>query len=359
MRTTILVADDDPITQSVLSGYLEDLGFEVTCAPSGQAALELICRRSFSAFLLDLYMDDMSGLDVLHEIRQTPRLADRPVLMISAEKHPASMEVALQFGANDYLTKPIVPHWLRAKLSRHLPRAGEGGELTPEMRLGRYEIRGSLGRSFYLAEDPRLRRKVALKLAAEAEAIAMARVSHPAVLVVHALGSEPAPYIVCEYCQGEPLRPGLTESVVGWTLQILEALEALHQAGVVVANLSPETVWLTHEGRIKLIDLSAAVTEHGGDGIAASAAAAFVAPEQVDPLFGPTAAILHYLITGSGPFTPEQPFQQLLAQAFAQPEAMGEAVPTALQEICRKGLQKNQDERFQSAREFHQALSAM
>lgn len=373
MTTTALLADDDPITQAVVSGYLEDWGYEVICAASGQEALEYICRRSFSIFLLDLYMDDMSGLDVLHEVRQTPRLATRPVLMISAEQHPASMEVALQFGANDYLTKPIDARWLEAKLRRHLPERKPVlvEPLAAGSRLGRYQILEHIGESpLYLARDLELKREVNLKLGGPTEARALARVRHPNVLGVLDVGSDPVPYFVTEYGHGVPLEPGDQDQAVHWTLQILDGLEAVHDNHIVLANLSPENLLITRGGRVQLTDFSAALTDDSGsgyEGIVLKSSAAFAAPEQVDALFGAigpradlfsVASVLYYLLTGHPPFTPELPFQQLLALAFAHPAPMGDDIPDCLKEICLKGLQKEQSQRFQSAAEFRNQLTA-
>jgi CheY-like chemotaxis protein len=377
MRSTILLADDDPITQTLLKNILEDWGFEVFCASSGQEALDYVCRRMFSLFMLDVYMDDMSGLDVLQEIRLTPRLATRPVLMISSEEHPASIEVALQFGANDYLIKPIQEKWLRAKINRSL--ADDSPPPPPRLsagdHLGRYEVVEPLNRSgAYLARDPGLRRPVELRLGSSEEALVLARITHPNVLRVYDVGNQPEDFFVCEWLEGKPLtqcKPENFGEAVDWTLQLLDALEAVHQQGVVHANLSPDHVMLTSTGSIRLLGFDRAVCPDGpGDGIASKETEAFAAPEQVDPVFGTidtrtdvfsAAGILHYLLTGSVPFPPELPFQQLLTLAFIPSDPMASRnpdVPPELEEVCRKGLEKDQQRRFQTVAEFRSRLVA-
>ncbi len=347
---TVLIADDDEMTQTLLTNYLEEMDFQVSCVGSGQEALDLICRRSFGLYLLDLYMDDMSGLDVLQEIRLTPRLIDRPVLMISAEQHPASMEVALQFGANDYLTKPIDPDWLRTKIRRCFP-AVPTPPLPAGSRLGRYELVEPLMDGFYRASDTRLRRPVWLKTGSDQnEAIALAAVRHPRVQTIY---DQEADYLVLEPVEGTPLGPD-SSLAVARTLELLEGLGAAHAAGVVHANLSPQSTLVT-PGGVKLAYFGVTRPQ------------AFAAPEQVDPLFGEVgprtdlfsaASLLQFLLTGSPPFNPDLPFQQLLTIAFGQPAPI-EAASPQLVAICARGLKKDQNQRYQSAEEFVEALRGL
>lgn len=374
-----------------MTAYLEDWGYRVDCVSGGVEALERILGEEFDLVLLDIYMEDLSGLDVLQEIRKRPDLADLPVVMVSSEQDPSSMAVACDFGAADYVTKPVDPQWFRAKVERNLRSSpAHQGALAPGQQLGRYQIKSllttSVGCQVYLAQDLRLQRLVRLKQftgvnqveVADREALTLACIRHPNVAAIHDVSSGPLTYIVTEYAGGRTLAapsrldcPRALIQPIKWTMEILDGLRAVHEQGVVHANLTTESVCLTDDGRIQLTDFTQAyrpdtLTENRG--IASNPLAAFAAPEQVDPIFGPigpradlfaAAGLLHFLVTGSAPFTPRLPSQQLLSIAFAHSDSMtgkNPYLPCGIEEVCVKGLQKDQAGRFQTAREFRDAL---
>lgn len=392
MAHKILVVDDDPDCRSLIAAHLRSWGYEVLCASCGREALDLLCSKSFDMAIVDLYMEDLSGLDVLAEIRRRPTSESMPVLIISSEQDPSSMAVALDFGADDYLIKPIDPSWLRAKVQRCLPETTVGQEpLPPGSRWGPYEIQCLMtsgnGHRTYRAQDVRLKRLVRLKVIpgndsedlAEREALALARIHHPNVETIHDFGSQPMPFIVTEYapavslaCLPEVATERRVLSAIKWTLEILGGLQAVHAQGLVHANLNPENVLLRNDtGGIQLTDFSAAFSPESNTqtgGRATRSSAAFVAPEQVDALFGnigpradlfAAAGILYFLLTGSAPFTPSLPYQQLLSIAFAPPDSPrchNRDVPSDLEAICLRGLEKEQNLRFQTVEQFRNLL---
>ncbi|MFM1847279.1 MAG: phosphate regulon response regulator PhoB [Pseudomonadota bacterium] len=84
MVTKILVVDDDPVVRLLMSECLAVHGFEVEALPSGQECLEHLATHATDLVVLDMLMPDMSGVEVLRELKRSPTLAHLPVIMLSA-----------------------------------------------------------------------------------------------------------------------------------------------------------------------------------------------------------------------------------------------------------------------------------
>ena len=149
-------------------------------------------------------------------------------------------------------------------------------------RLGPYEVVELLGAGgmgeVYRARDPRLGRDVALKVLHddvardpdrlqrfEHEARAVAALNHPHILTVHDVGSDDGtPYVVTELLEGESLREVLSRrsptqrQVLAWAVQTAQGLAAAHRKGIVHRDLKPENLFLTTDGRIKILDFGLA-----------------------------------------------------------------------------------------------------
>jgi diguanylate cyclase (GGDEF)-like protein len=106
-RGALLVVDDNPENRDMLSRRLERRGFQVTTAPDGPTALELVGDHHFDLVLLDVMMPGMNGLEVLRRIREARSLTDLPVIMVTARDQSQDVVEALGLGANDYITKPV------------------------------------------------------------------------------------------------------------------------------------------------------------------------------------------------------------------------------------------------------------
>jgi CheY-like chemotaxis protein len=105
---TILVVDDDMRTVYALSAQLRAKGAEVLVADTGAAALRVLSERSeVDSVLLDLMMPEMNGYETLAYIRQDARLANLPVVVLTAKAMKNEEEKCLEAGATDYLPKPI------------------------------------------------------------------------------------------------------------------------------------------------------------------------------------------------------------------------------------------------------------
>ena len=262
----------------------------------------------------------------------------------------------------------------------------------------RYEIekeigRGGMGRVF-LARDRRLGRKVAIKVLAtgthsesallrlEQEARAAALLEHPNIVVIHDIGNAGGtPYIVSELLHGCTLRERLSKPIstteaISLAAQIASGLSAAHDHGIIHRDLKPENLFVTDEGRLKILDFGVAKlilapedtvegspppkTETG----AVIGTVGYMSPEQVrgeavdgrSDLFS-LGAILYELLSGHQPFARGNRLETNYAIVHAEPEALPSHAPPALDAIVRRCLRKNRDERFQSAQELAEALA--
>ncbi|HXR96680.1 MAG TPA: serine/threonine-protein kinase [Terriglobales bacterium] len=155
--------------------------------------------------------------------------------------------------------------------------------LAPGTRLGPYVIAGPLGAGgmgeVYRAHDSRLQREVAIKVLPaalahdpealrrlEQEARAVAALNHPNLLTVHDVGTTPegSPFLVCELLEGETLREALASGpvaqrrAVDYAVQIARGLAAAHEKGIVHRDLKPANIFITKDGRIKILDFGLA-----------------------------------------------------------------------------------------------------
>jgi len=118
MTTAILIAEDEASIRELMDLILTQAGFDVSTAPDGKAALDLIKRSRFDLVLLDIHMPRMSGLDVLGAMG---RLAYMPrVLMVTANTAAESVREAVGLGCSGYIAKPFAPAVLVARVHKAL-----------------------------------------------------------------------------------------------------------------------------------------------------------------------------------------------------------------------------------------------
>jgi len=114
----ILLVDDDPAQLLALEAVLATLGQKCVRAVSGREALKHVLRTDFAVILLDVRMPDISGFDTARLIREHPRTSHVPIIFVTASDDDAfPVEKAYALGAVDYLTKPVIPAVLRAKVA--------------------------------------------------------------------------------------------------------------------------------------------------------------------------------------------------------------------------------------------------
>jgi two-component system, OmpR family, KDP operon response regulator KdpE len=130
IRPVVLVVDDEPPTRKYVSANLKARGYDVLTAADGSQALKLAAERPCDLLILDIMMPGPDGLAVLQAVR---RDADVPVIILSARGREADKVTALDFGADDYLTKPFGVEELLARVRAALRRGGSAarGGLPP------------------------------------------------------------------------------------------------------------------------------------------------------------------------------------------------------------------------------------
>jgi len=105
--TRLLVVDDLVDNRNLLTRFFTKRGFRIVQADSGPAALTLLKQESFDVVLLDIVMPGMDGIEVLKRIRVTHSPSALPVIMVTGKTAKMDIDLAMDLGANDYITKPI------------------------------------------------------------------------------------------------------------------------------------------------------------------------------------------------------------------------------------------------------------
>ena len=116
-RMKVLVVDDFATMRKIVRNILKQIGFDdITEAEDGSVALRLIKSESVGLVVTDWNMPNMSGLDLLREIRQNPQTASLPVLMVTAEGLKENVMDAVKAGVNNYVVKPFTAEVLQEKI---------------------------------------------------------------------------------------------------------------------------------------------------------------------------------------------------------------------------------------------------
>ncbi len=264
-------------------------------------------------------------------------------------------------------------------------------------KLGPYEIVSLLGAGgmgeVYRARDSRLKREVAIKVLPQAlsldadrlrrfeqEALATAALNHPNILAVFDIGtSDGSPYVVSELLEGETLRERLRSGPIAirkaldYALQIAHGLAAAHEKGIIHRDLKPENLFVTNDGRVKILDFglakltqtepgahaSLATASHGTEAGTVMGTAGYMSPEQVRGLtldarsdifsFG---AILYEMLSGKRAFHGDTPADTMSSILKEDPSDLSETnrnVSPALERIVHHCLEKKPEARFHSA----------
>lgn len=257
----------------------------------------------------------------------------------------------------------------------------------------------------YLARDPKINRDVAIKVLPEAfsldserlrrfeqEAQAIGKLNHPNILSVFDVDTHNgAPYVVYELLEGETLRECLnggalsTRKAVDYAMQIAQGLAAAHNKGIIHRDLKPENIFITHDNRVKVLDFGLAKlagpvenTEDQTDVLtrkvntdpgAVMGTVGYMSPEQVrgksvDPrsdIFS-LGVILYEMLMGKRAFKGDSAIETLNAILKEDPPELTESnsqINPALERVVMHCLEKNPEQRFQSARDVAFALEAL
>ncbi len=131
MAKRILLVDDEPLIVKGLKFALESDGYETDSAGDGEQALEKIQNGNFDLILLDVMLPKMSGIEVCQAVREK---SDVPIIMLTAKGEDMDKILGLEYGADDYMTKPFNILEVKARIKTILRRAGTGKE-APKMEI--------------------------------------------------------------------------------------------------------------------------------------------------------------------------------------------------------------------------------
>ncbi len=118
-KATLLVVDDTPDNLTLINGLLKD-DYKVKVANSGEMALKIAFNLPPDLILLDIMMPDMDGYEVCQSLKFNPNTRDIPVIFLTAKSETEDERKGLELGAADYITKPISPPILLARIKTHL-----------------------------------------------------------------------------------------------------------------------------------------------------------------------------------------------------------------------------------------------
>ncbi len=275
--------------------------------------------------------------------------------------------------------------------------------LTTGERLGPYEVRNAIGAGgmgeVYLAHDARLGRDVAIKVLPsssggadalarfEREARAVAALNHPNVLAIHDVGAEGSVhFVVTELLEGETLRARLSArgalapaEAVSYGVQIARGLAAAHDRGIIHRDLKPDNIFITRDGRIKILDFGIAIFDQASvptgeqspltrTGLAMGTVG-YMSPEQLlgqpataqSDLFG-FGVVMHEMLAGSHPFARRTAPEVQTAVLREDPASLSRAVPgvsPSLVRVIERCLDKQPASRPESARDLAMFLEAL
>jgi two-component system response regulator MtrA len=142
--TSLLFIEDDDSVRLALRLALEDEGYDVVEAADGRSGFEAFQRQEPDLVLLDLRLPDISGFDVCRQIRASSIV---PIIIVTAQTDTYDLVAGLEAGADDYVTKPVVPKELAARIRASLRRVHllESASMQQQSRFGDIELRREQG----------------------------------------------------------------------------------------------------------------------------------------------------------------------------------------------------------------------
>ena len=129
MAKKVLVVDDEKLIVKGIRFSLEQDGMEVTCAYDGKEALDYASNNSYDIILLDVMLPEMSGFDVCQQIRE---FSDVPIIMLTAKGDDMDKILGLEYGADDYITKPFNILEVKARIKAIMRRSSSKEVKTPK-----------------------------------------------------------------------------------------------------------------------------------------------------------------------------------------------------------------------------------
>ena len=113
----ILVVDDAPMIRRIMKNLLKEMGFtNIDEAEDGAVALQKLRSQKYDFVITDWNMPNLTGIELVQEMRKDPNLKDIPVMMVTAEAKKENIILALKSGVNNYIVKPFTPENVKAKI---------------------------------------------------------------------------------------------------------------------------------------------------------------------------------------------------------------------------------------------------
>src|SRR6266481_1118773 len=134
----VLIVDDDPDIQKLVSYNLSQAGFRVSTAATGLAALEAVHDQPPDLIILDIMLPDLDGLEVCRKLRQQDKSRRIPIIMLTARTEESDRVVGFELGADDYVMKPFSPRELVLRVKSIFRRVGE--DRTEVLRVGKLQL---------------------------------------------------------------------------------------------------------------------------------------------------------------------------------------------------------------------------
>ena len=140
-KEKILVVDDEEDILELVKYNLEREGFQITCAQSGEKAIEATRQEPPNLIVLDLMLPGIDGLEVARRLKQRQKTVGIPIVMLTAKGEEADIVTGLELGADDYMTKPFSPLVLIARIKAVLRRqSAQSQEPDPILSIGKLTI---------------------------------------------------------------------------------------------------------------------------------------------------------------------------------------------------------------------------
>lgn len=136
-NTRILIVDDDRELGEMLKEFMAPDHFDLTACLSGEDGLQALQDEEFDMLILDIMLPGISGIDVLRQVRQSN---DIPIVMLTARGDDVDRILGLEFGADDYLSKPFNPRELLARIKAIMRRSQPGSGRNQRISVGAIEL---------------------------------------------------------------------------------------------------------------------------------------------------------------------------------------------------------------------------
>jgi putative two-component system response regulator len=133
--TKILIVDDVDVNRFVLRDIIQEMGYQPVLTENGTQALKIIERLHPHLIILDVAMPEMDGYEVCRIVKENPQTRDIPIIFISAFDEPEDVVKGLNLGGEDYITKPLIPEVVKARVRLHLSLYNANQELMETNRL--------------------------------------------------------------------------------------------------------------------------------------------------------------------------------------------------------------------------------